>query len=161
MKPAWILEAEKHIGTKEVPGKGNNPVIVGWLKQLKAWWSDDATPWCGTYVAHCFAMLNIALPKHWYRAKDWLNWGTVLDAPKFGCVVIFNRDGGGHVGFLVGQDHRGNLMILGGNQGDSVNIKPFAMARVAGYRWPTGQPMPANSDLPLIASSDQLSTNEA
>ena len=50
---AWIKEARKHIGLAEIPGKQHNPVIVNWLTALGAWWNDDETPWCGTFVAHC------------------------------------------------------------------------------------------------------------
>ncbi len=44
----WIAEARRHIGLREIPGPKTNSVIAGWLMKLKAWWSDDATPWCGT-----------------------------------------------------------------------------------------------------------------
>ena len=50
---------------------------------------------------------------------------TKLNNPAYGCIVVFSRAGGGHVGFLVGKDKQGNLMILGGNQSNAVNIKPF------------------------------------
>lgn len=48
---SWIAEARTHIGLREVPGPKNNSVILGWLRRLRAWWSDDSTPWCGTFAA--------------------------------------------------------------------------------------------------------------
>ena len=86
--------------------------------------------------------------------------------PAYGCIVVFERQGGGHVGFVVGQDKQGNLMVLGGNQGDAVNIKPFAKSRVIAYLWPNkgGKPAyPAEEryTLPLLASDGKLSRNEA
>ncbi len=42
----------------------------------------------------------------------------------------------------------GNLLVLGGNQGDEVNIREFPLTRVTGYRWPLNEPMPAG-ELPI------------
>lgn len=156
----WLIEARRHIGVKEVPGKANSPTIQKWLLGLKAWWTDDATPWCGVFAGHCIKSAGLPLPKHWYRAKDWLNWGVPLTKPTEGCVVVFERKGGGHVGFVVGKDARGNIMVLGGNQGDAVTIAPFDPARVAGYRWPNSVP-PMIGSLPLLASNGAVSQNEA
>lgn len=161
-EPAWLIEARRHIGLREIKGPKHNSVISGWLHKLKAWWSDDETPWCGVFVAHCIALSGVPLPKHWYRAKAWLDWGVSIASPVVGAVVIFGRDGGGHVAFVVGRDTRGNLMCLGGNQGDMVKISPFSTARVIGYRVPASLVMtPLPRTLPIIASADQLSRNEA
>jgi hypothetical protein len=70
-----------------------------------------------------------------------------------GCIVVFTREGGGHVGFVVGQDQQGNLLVLGGNQGDAVNVKAFPLARVSGYRWPS-ELVPSTEPLPVMASAD-------
>ena len=78
----------------------------------------------------------------------------------YGCIVVFTRDGGGHVGFVVGQDKVGSLMVLGGNQGDAVNVKAFPRSRATAYRWPMGLPADVGAPLPLLASAE-LSTNEA
>jgi uncharacterized protein (TIGR02594 family) len=146
-EPAWIAEARKHIGLAEIPGPKNNATIAGWLARLHAWWSDDATPWCGVYVA---AVLEpyFPLPKHWYRARAWLEWGVKLEHPEVGCVVVFERGAAGHVGFVVGRDRQGDLLVLGGNQGDAVSIAAFHRGRVLGYRWPANVELVAAS-LPL------------
>lgn len=164
-EPAWLIEASKHIGQKEVPGKGSNPWIVSlWnrAKDVFSWLgSDDSSaPWCGSFVAHCIAAAGIPVPQHFYRAKAWLDWGVTLGAPTPGCIVVYERKGGGHVGFVVGRDSRGNLMTLGGNQGDSVSIAPFATDRVAGYRWPDNQVI-RFMPLVILDSDGKQSTNEA
>jgi hypothetical protein len=51
-------------------------------------------------------------------------------------------------------------MVLGGNQGDEVNIKPFDTARVTGYRWPAGFAL-NGSPLATVESDGKVSTNEA
>jgi uncharacterized protein (TIGR02594 family) len=155
----WIDEAKKHIGLKEIVGKGTNLTIQSWLSNLRAWWSDDETAWCGTFVAHCIKKTGYPLPKHWYRAKDWLTWGLDVHTPCYGCVVVFNRVGGGHVGFCVGKDEQGRLMVLGGNQNNMVSISPFTLDRVAGYRMPIGTFH--RGALPTIHTKQASSSNEA
>lgn len=158
----WLEEAKRHVGVAEVPGKEHSPIIAGWLQGLRAWWLDDETPWCGVFVAHCFRTAGLELPKHWYRAKGWLEWGAVLSPlPVVGCVVVFERQGGGHVGIVVGRDQEGRLMVLGGNQGNKVTVAPFDQVRVVGYRWPPGVLPPVPAPLPVIKSSGGVSTNEA
>jgi uncharacterized protein (TIGR02594 family) len=160
--PIWLVTARADIGTKELPGAPTAPKIAGWLKSLKAWWSDDATPWCGVASAAWMQACAIPLPKAWYRAKDWLNWGLQLEAPITGCVVVFERTGGGHVGLVEGVNSVGQLMVLGGNQGDMVSIRAFDQARAIGYRWPPGRPLPAKYEpLRVVSYSGVLSTNEA
>ena len=95
------------------------------------------------------------------RAKDWLNWGQKIIQPCVGCIVVFERDGGGHVGFVVGQDANNNLMVLGGNQGDAVKVSPFNLTRVIDYRWPIEYPIPTSFHLPTLTSDGKLSKNEA
>jgi len=158
---SWIDCARRYIGVREVPGPKNNAVIAGWLSRLKAWWSDDETPWCGTFAATCVTEAGLTPPKDWYRATAWLTLPVSLSRPAYGCIVVFTRQGGGHVGFVVGVDRAGNLMVLGGNQGDAVNIKPFAVSRAAGYRWPSAYPSAGRFNLPVLDSDGKLSENEA
>lgn len=157
----WIVEAKKHIGLKEVPGPKSNPTIVGWLKSLKAWYQEDASPWCGLLVAKCMQDSGVSIPKYWMRALDWSTWGVKLDKPIDGCVVVFKRTGGGHVGFVMGETKDGFLSVLGGNQGDAVSIAKFDKSRVVGYYWPKEFPVPANQGLSIVSASGSVSTNEA
>lgn len=155
----WLDEARRNIGVVEIKGVKHNNVILGWLNKLNAWWHDDETPWCGVFVAHCFQTAGIPVPKFWMRASDWLNWGRPLTAPLYGCVVVFERKGGGHVGFVVGKDGLGNILVLGGNQGDAVNVKAFPASRVTGYRFPEG--VAINAALLPVSNDVELSKTEA
>lgn len=134
-EPRWVTDARQYIGLSEIPGATTAPPIQRWLRTLGAWWDDDETPWCGTFVA---AMMKpyAPLPKHWYRARGWLDWGVVMADPDLGCIVVFERAGGGHVGFVVGRDLANNLLVLGGNQSNKVSIAAFSRTRVIGYRRP-------------------------
>ena len=149
----------------EIPGKQHNPTIQNWLRTLKAWWSDDETPWCGTFVAYCCRMADRGVPKEWFHALSWVDAGERLTAPAYGCIVVFNRTGGGHVGFVVGRDRDGNLMVLGGNQGNKVSIAKFAKDRVVAYVWPSNgngiKPAQDRYRLPVLAANGTFSSNEA
>lgn len=161
-QPKWVEIGMKDIGIKEVLGPKNNPVIIGWLKKLKSWITSDESAWCGVWVAHCMQDAGLPVAPTWYRAKAWLEWGRKLDRPVYGCVVVFTRIGGGHVGFVVGKNKKGQLMVLGGNQKDMVCILPFDMARVAGYRYPIGySTLFSSNELPVIDSQLAASVNEA
>jgi uncharacterized protein (TIGR02594 family) len=103
---------------------------------------------------------GMALPINWYRAKGWLDWGMVLLKPVVGCVVIYEREGGGHVGLIVGCDLKGNLMTLGGNQGNRVSIMPFDKTRAIGFRWPSGYGLIPVDPLPIVNSDGIVSVLE-
>lgn len=160
--PSWLAKAREYIGTTEIAGKKHNPKIVElWTKaKVKDKATDDETPWCAAFVSAVLEETGyVSAQTGWARA--YLEWGQKLEKPAVGCIVVFSRGKGlGHVGFVVGKDKNGNLMVLGGNQGDAVNIKPFATSRVLGYRWPRDKIVPTEA-LPIITSSGRLSTNEA
>lgn len=145
---SWVKTARSYIGQTEIKGARHNPLIVEMWKtgfnatnqthRLKEQvWQNDETPWCGAFVAYVMAKTGLShhIPKSFPLARSWGKAGTKLNNPAYGCVVVFSRNGGGHVGFVVGRDKAGNLMVLGGNQADGVNIKPFAVSRVRAYRW--------------------------
>lgn len=154
----WIVIARKYLGTTETKGSGTTPVIRTWLVGLKAWWTDDETPWCGTFVAACIKESGLTLPKHWYRAMGWLDWGIPIAKPVPGCVAIYSRSGGGHVNFVLGRDGLGRIVGIGGNQGDRVSIAAFDPLRVVGYRWPAAVPLPL-TELTLFAANGQPTSN--
>lgn len=157
--PPWLAAARRDIGLRELPGAPTAPRIARWLQDLGAWWRDDETPWCGTAVAAWMRAAGHPIPKHWYRARAWADWGHGIAAPLPGCVVVLSRQGGGHVGLVVGRNASGWLLILGGNQGNKVSIAAFDAARVLAYRWPPGAQIPPPTTLALGTAT--ASTTEA
>lgn len=156
----WITEAKKHLGTKEIPGAKHEPKILAWWKSIKRGGiKSDEVPWCAAFVGGCLEAVGIVSSRY-ESAKSYLTWGQKLHAPLPGCVVVFYRDGGGHVAFVVGVDKSGNLMCLGGNQGNAVTIAAFSRDRAIGYRWPAAVPLPRTTALPVMAGGT-LSRNEA
>lgn len=132
----WIDEATAHLGLYEIPGPKTNPTLGLWLHNLKAWWTDDTTPWCGLFVAHCLQTAKRAIPKEWYRAKAYMGYGTPLKEPAYGCIAVKSRKGGGHVFFIVGKTASGDLVGLGGNQGNNVCYAKFKRSDIEYFCWP-------------------------
>ncbi len=139
-EPKWLAEARHYIGEKEVKGAKHNPLILQMWKDIKRGGiKDDETPWCAAFVGAVLERVGIKSTR-FESAKSYLDWGYGLKEPAMGCIAVFTREGGGHVGFVVGKVQNGDLMVLGGNQSDAVNIRAFQRYRVTGYRWPAGMP---------------------
>ncbi|KAJ8740042.1 TIGR02594 family protein [Aeromonas veronii] len=155
----WIDEARKFLGLREIKGSQHAQAILDMWKAIKRGGiKDDETPWCAAFVGACLERVGIQSTR-FESAKSYLDWGTKLNAPVLGCVVVFTRTGGGHVGFVVGKSPTGNLLVLGGNQDDAVNVREFPLSRNPSYRWPLNEPLPV-SDLP-VGTPAQLSMGEA
>jgi uncharacterized protein (TIGR02594 family) len=161
LKPPWFKTAYALIGTREIKGPKHSSTIVGWLDKLGAWWRDDETPWCGVFVAAVLAEHGYSVPRYYMRAKAWLDWGAPVNKPVLGCVAVFDRKGGGHVGFVVGVRSDGLLWVLGGNQGDAVNVALFLPSRVRGYRVPHNWPPRQHEPPPVMEAAGKVSVNEA
>jgi uncharacterized protein (TIGR02594 family) len=155
-KPIWLEKAESYIGQKEVSGPKNNQTVVNFWKLIHLnSISNDEVPWCAAFVGAVLEQSGFKSTRSGL-AKSYLNWGTKLDKPVQGCIVVFTRKGGGHVGFVEGIDKNGNLYVIGGNQSDAVNIKLFKTTNIVGYRWPTD--VPKSTTLPLMANAVDFET---
>ncbi|MGW8177181.1 MAG: TIGR02594 family protein [bacterium] len=151
--PFWVQIGEGMVGTKEIPGARDNPTVVAlWeLGKTGQHVYDDETPWCAAWVSAVLEMAHIKSARTGW-ARSYLTWGKSLPGPAYGAIVVFRRGSGGHVGFVVGRKGK-NLMVLGGNQHNSVNVSEFTQDRVLGYRWPSDKPMPATTG---VMTLDQL-----
>jgi uncharacterized protein (TIGR02594 family) len=159
-EPDWLTEARRHMGLKEIPGPKHNSFIAkGWARLGAGWFNDDETPWCGLFVAHCIEAAALPYPAKgmFARAKSWAEWGKPFGM-LLGAVAVFGRQGGGHVGFLVGVSSS-NLYILGGNQSNAVNIMPIAKSRLLALRWPDSRALGEKFAPPMTGGV--RSTNEA
>lgn len=160
--PKWLQLARKDIGTKEIPGAKHNPRVLRYWTLIRAPFTDDETPWCAGFVGAKLEEAGIKSTRSAW-AKSYAKWGDELEAPIPGCIVVFHRGANsGHVGFFVGYSGR-NLLILGGNQGDAVNIKPFSPDRVVkgGYRWPKNVPLALNAEIEYDDSNAPVSQRES
>ena len=129
--------ASSYIGTTEIRGAQDNPKIVAMFAKSGAKWvDDDETPWCAAFVGTVLADAGIKGTMK-LNARSYLEWGTPVDEPQEGDVVILwrgKKNGWqGHVAFFVRFD-RGSVVLLGGNQADKVGINTYKKDRVLGYR---------------------------
>lgn len=138
--------AMRFAGVKETPGAASNPAVLSMLRLDQAWPVDDSVPWCGAFTSYIAWLLRLPRSKS-LGARTWLEIGTPvpLEQAEVGFdVVVLQRGTGkqpgpdvikapGHVGFFAGRD--GNtVLILGGNQSDSVSVASFPTSRVLGVR---------------------------
>jgi uncharacterized protein (TIGR02594 family) len=165
--PAWLAAARAKLGTREAPGAANNQTILGWAKRLGTKvlglaYNADSVPWCGLFVAHCMAEAGLAPAPIAVRAKSWATWGANLRFDRLapGAVLVFSRDGGGHVGFYVGEDDHA-FHVIGGNQGDCVTITRIGRERCIAARWPRGEPVNGKPVRMTARPGQTLSKNEA
>lgn len=169
--PSLIRAAVPLFGTLETPGKGDNPVIIDWAHEVEKaigvahlGYSADSIPWCGLYVAVVAvrAGWTDTIPKTPLWAKSWKTFGVdASKEPSFGDILVFTRNGGGHVGFYVGEG-KNYFHVLGGNQSDAVTITRIAKARLYAVRRPKWRiAQPASVKPIFLGSSGSISSNEA
>lgn len=146
--PRILIEMLKIYDVVETPGAANNPIIMGWAKEIGRFagadYLADSTPWCGLGLGVAALRAGYDPPEICIRASSWDNWGTPVEGgPLLGDVLRFEREGGGHVGLYVGEDRQGFFHVLGANQNDRVNVIRIAKTRLKAARrtpWQVGQP---------------------
>jgi len=162
--PLWHGVAKAQIGVKELPGPKSNPTILTWAgkvgRKLGIAYTDDAVPWCGLFVAYCMTAAGQTPPDISVRASAWATWGLPVE-PTLGAVLVFERPGGGHVGFYAGETAAA-YRVLGGNQGDAVNYAWIAKHRCVAVRWPPKAALPPKT-IRVVGFPDpkSISVNEA
>ncbi len=158
-----LTEARKLYGVLETPGAADNPTILGWAAEigLAKVYSDDSIPWCGLFAGVVADRAGWPTVKDPLWARNWAKFGVPAATAGLGDVLVFVRDGGGHVGFYVGEDP-GHYHVLGGNQSDAVTITRIAKARCVAVRRPKWRvSQPAGVKPVRLAATGAVSRNEA
>jgi uncharacterized protein (TIGR02594 family) len=164
--PRTIQEALRLYGIHEVKGTTHNQVILDWAKELgiSSIVKDDEQAWCGLFAGVVVTRAGKELPLKSYdilRALKWVAFGREI--PKvdasLGDVLIFKREGGGHVGFYVGEDAAA-YHVLGGNQSDMVCMTRIAKNRLFAVRRPIYNNQPASVKRYVLGATGPVSTNE-
>ena len=164
--PKMLVEALRHYGILEHVGKGSNPNITQWAKEVgvSGWYTDDDIPWCGLFTGIVAKRAGYPFSAgKLLAAREWLNWGTPVPKGRemLWDILVFQRNGGGHVGFYVGEN-KDNFLVYGGNQSNAVGFAWITKSRLLGSRRPTykiGEP--ANVRKINLTFEGNLSTNEA
>lgn len=148
-------------GTREIPGAGDNPVILGWARQLGlSYYTHDSIPWCGLAIAYAALAAGKPVVRQPLWALSWANWGTPTADPMLGDVLTFQREGGGHVGLYVGEDDT-TYHVLGGNQSDMVKISRIDKTRLYRAVRPPYINQPLNVRKVFLSPQGDISKNEA
>lgn len=145
-KPNWISIAEGEKGVKEnTSKKKHDPRVMEYHASVKGNINTDETPWCSSFVNWVMNKAgkggtNSAM------AISWKKYGKKLDRPAYGSIAVIDWDGPGpgwkgHVGFVVGKKGN-NILLLGGNQANAVNIKTFSTSKIVAYVVPNGYDVP-------------------
>lgn len=180
--PKILLQMLALYGTLEKPGAADNPVILGWAKEvgLSKTYTHDSIAWCGLTMAVAAKRAGYEPVKDPLWARNWATWGLDVTVPMLGDVLVFNREyrdaqgnlrQAGHVGEYVGED-AGCYHVLAGNQGgwvgdkkvpgDAVSITRIAKSRlIAARRSPWKIGVPANVRRVWLKADGAPSVNEA
>lgn len=138
--------AQRYIGIKEIPGSEDNPAVLAMLKLDGDWPEHDEVPWCSAFTNWIAWHLRLPRSKS-LRARSWLRVGVPVrleDARPGFDVVILQRGSGeqpgpdvidapGHVGFYGGVQGQ-SVLILGGNQSNTVSVVGYPQSRILGVR---------------------------
>ena len=134
--PNWVKTAMKEVGVTEITGQEHNDRIVDYHK-ISGGFSTDEIPWCGSFVNWVMFKSGFkSTVSYPARAKSWLKFGKSSQEPVIGSIAVKSRQGGGHVCFVIGEDSNGNLLCLGGNQNNEVNIKAYSKDVFLDFRVP-------------------------
>jgi uncharacterized protein (TIGR02594 family) len=139
--------AQRFIGTEEAAGASSNPQVLAMLRLDAKWAAGDEVPWCSAFVNYIAWLLRLPRSKS-LAARSWLTVGhsvSLAEAKPDSDVVVLKRGSGqqpgpevlrapGHVGFFAGLDKDDTVLVLGGNQGDAVNVSRFKAVNVLGVR---------------------------
>jgi uncharacterized protein (TIGR02594 family) len=158
----WIMEGKTVFGLHETR---DNAKLRQWLiSDGKTLGNPAALPWCADYVE---TAIKNSLPnepfvgvlaQNPYWARNWLHFGVETE-PVYGAIIVFARDKGGHVGFVVGED-ASDYYVLGGNQSNAVTITRISKSRYLGARWPSSYANP-KQPLPVMTPGNiPRTTNE-
>lgn len=170
--PKLVEAGRSFLGLKEVPGKGYNPVIKRWAKDLdiEDIYKNDDESWCAVFVSWlCWYCKKPMVGTKYFliRAASYLKWGEAVEVEDacLGDICIFKRPGGNHVGLLIAVTKVNNkistLHILGGNQSNSVSIAEISAVRCIGVRRFYSIAKPESAKQYIVDSSGRLSANES
>jgi uncharacterized protein (TIGR02594 family) len=178
-KPLMLAESLKEYGVHRGidmahDKQGNdlahsNPEIIGWAHEIggnvEHVYLTDSISWCGLYMAVIAQRAGKQLPVSPLWALNWGTFGTYVETPMLGDVLVFVRhtpDGkrAGHVSQYVAET-KDTYWILGGNQGSCVCIEEIAKDRLYTSRRPVyAVGLPASVKQYFMDSGGNLATNE-
>lgn len=137
-------------GIREIAGPSSHRQILSWIQRTEKLHPSD-TPiddsryaWCGVFVGN-MVLDGIAAgdklpapPAYFQGAKRWEKWGAAVVNKQLGergDVAVLKRKGGHHVA-IVHSRANGGYNVIGGNQGDALNVRFYPYDEVVALRRP-------------------------
>lgn len=159
--PPWLKNAYLDLGEAEIKGPRHNARIVEFWQAIGQPIFDDETPYCAAGVGCWLEEAGLASTRSGLARSYGRAWGVKLSGPVVGAIATKGRTGSktyGHVTIVAGRTVDGRLACLGANQGDKVQISPYAATAFSGaddcgFFWPKDYPLPKPgrfADLPVI-----------
>jgi uncharacterized protein (TIGR02594 family) len=134
----WMKIAASQLGVREYAQSKHNAAVLKYHATTTGKFKDDETPWCSSFVNWTMKSAGLGGTNS-ALALSWRSYGVKLAQPAYGSIAILNYGNGkGHVGFVAGTDNNGHLILLGGNQTNSVRYSAFLAASVSNYVYPIG-----------------------
>lgn len=131
---AAMAIAERQVGLNETEKKA---ALTDFLQTGGQNLDPATTAWCAAFVNSTLKQAGKQGTGK-LNARSFLDWGEGVDTPQVGDLAVFSRGDPsgwqGHVGFFKGYNPDGSINVLGGNQGDSVSVKPYAANNLLGFR---------------------------
>ena len=148
--------AKAHLGTWEW-AEGHNPKVLNYYAlsghgEVK----EDEVPWCAAFVGAVLAINGLPNTGS-LLARSYADYGeeVSLNAGQTGDIVVLKRGNSswqGHVGFL--HSYQGDkVMLLGGNQGNQVNVSGYSRSKIIAIRRPL-QPKASLKDSTTVDSAN-------
>jgi len=138
--PYWMEIAKAEHGTAEIQG-GENPRILEYFRSTSYHAAEDEVPWCAAFVSWVLDQCGLANPST-VRARDFEAYGTEIREWQPGAIAVLWRGSPtastGHVGFIV-TVMGDQVVLLGGNQGNRVDLAIYPLAQVLSYRSPNAR----------------------
>jgi len=146
---SYLRWARGEMGEREVSGPGANPRVVEYFTATSLRATSDEVAWCSAFANWSLRKGGVAGTNS-ASAMSFATWGIPCE-PCLGCVMVIPYPGGrGHVGFPVGHTAANEIVLLGGNQSDSVCCKLVVRRPEHLFRFPAEMSHFVGMDLPLL-----------
>ena len=114
--------AQQEIGYGEIGGNNKGVYVRQYLN------GREGLPWCAGFISYCLKKAGYNLP-YFLRAKSYLRIGKKVTIPQAGDLIIFSRQGGGHIE-IISKVTKNNIWTIGGNVGSfSAKVREFKYNR--------------------------------
>lgn len=106
--------ATQEIGRGEQGGNNKGKYVREYLN------GKEGLPWCAGFVSYCCKKAGLNVP-YLLGAKSFLKYGQGVSDPKPGDIIVFSRQGGGHVG-IVEKVTEDSIVTIEGNTGEYPSV---------------------------------------